>query len=325
MTEAIDFTGRRVSAPAGFEVVAYLDWHRRGYSFDLPAEDYHGINAFSSSSIEALKHSPLHYKAWREQPRKQTAAKTTGELIHLAILEPAKFEAAEHYWVEPDRERNAAGSRKKRTGEQEALLETMIRLGRLIVEQEDVDLARAIAQQVYRHKLAAELLPQCRPEVTLLWLDEETGAPCKARIDALCMQSRAGRGIVDLKSTADASHDEFARSAAGYNYHAQAAWYIHAHEVVFDSTPEFFAWLAVESGAPHGVAMYLAQSNAVLKGKEMAFDALRVYADAWIRNEWLGYSQLALPLILPQWALRTRAPDPAVMGGDVITVEAKEK
>jgi len=63
----------------------------------------------------------------------------------------------------------------------------------------------------------------------------------------------------------------------------------------------------------------------VLKGKEMAFDALRVYADAWIRNEWLGYSQLALPLILPQWALRTRAPDPAVMGGDVITVEAKEK
>lgn len=301
--QAADFTGKRVSPPAGNIIASYLPPGAvAGYSFDLPADDYHGIGAFNASAIPHLLRSPAHYKAWRAEPYKTTPAKALGELIHMAILEPARFDLADAYYVEPARAKGA-----KRTPDVLQQIAAAQQLGKLVVEQEDVDVARRVAAHAHRHPIAAELLAGARPEVTLLWYDPQSGAPCKARFDALVQQSRAGTGVLDVKSTADAAHDEFAKSAANYLYHAQAAWYLHAHEVVYDRTPDFYAWLAVESSVPHGVALYLAQADAVNAGRAIAFEALSIYADAWQRGDWPGYSQLAQPLQLPRWALRADA------------------
>ncbi len=66
---------------------------------NLPAKDYHAIDALSASSAKLLLKSPAHYWAEKENPRAPTAAMKNGTLTHTLFFEPDKFE--EEYAVMP--------------------------------------------------------------------------------------------------------------------------------------------------------------------------------------------------------------------------------
>ena len=124
------------------------------------------------------------------------------------------------------------------------------------------------------------------------------GIECRCRPDAV-----TERGvIVDLKTTRDASPEEFARSIAQYRYHVQAAFYSDGYRAAFGEAPRGFVFIAVETEAPYLVAVYVASEAMTQRGRidyQADLDTFR-----WCRdhNDWPGYSGHPLTIDLPKWA-----------------------
>jgi hypothetical protein len=135
----------------------------------------------------------------------------------------------------------------------------------------------------------------------LFWNDAQYGVPCKARFDAW----NPARILVDLKTTSDASPEEFAQSIANFHYHAQAALYCSAAEHLLDESPQAFVFIVVESEPPHGVACYRLPSEAILAGQHYVSKALARYADVLASGGvWSGYPETIETIQLPRYAMR---------------------
>ncbi len=153
------------------------------------------------------------------------------------------------------------------------------------------------------HPAARWLLEGSRREVSAFWVDGKYGVPCKARFDLL-----NHGGIGDVKTCADASPDAFVKSIGSFYYHLQAAFYFNAAEHALEGTPEFFAFIAVESEPPYEVACYQLDSASLLAGARLADIALARYKAAIDSGKWPGYVQTIEKISAPRWALRMAAP-----------------
>jgi exodeoxyribonuclease VIII len=260
----------------------------------LDVNIYRAYEAFHASGIPALLRSPSHYQAWRAAPSAPTMQMAFGTVVHALVLEPCKPVLIA---IAPDCERRSNAD-KARWAEFEANLN-----GRIPLKQDEFDRAQRVRDAVWANAGARLLLDGISAEVSLFWHDAQYRIPCKARLDAL----RTDLGVVDLKTTADAAHDAFARSVARYLYHAQAAHYWSAVEHVLDRSPAFFAWIAIETEPPFGSRCYEIATDALLCGRELADRAAAVYAKAVRDNRWRGYPETIESLRLPKWALRLDA------------------
>jgi exodeoxyribonuclease VIII len=110
--------------------------------------------------------------------------------------------------------------------------------------------------------------------------------------------------MTDIKTCQDASPEAFARSAASYLYHVQAAHYFSAAEHIRGETPRFWAFICVESEPPHSVACYVLPGAAVLAGTQLMSKALERYAAALAAGKWPGYPETIDTLPFPKWALK---------------------
>lgn len=269
---------------------------------DLPASVYHSIDAFSSSGIPYLLQSPGHYMEWRRQERHATPAKDRGELFHMGVLEPKRF--AEKIYLDdkpkPDGRTKQGKIDKAKIEEEHAVIRAA---GNFIVNREEFTVALNMMDAVNACSSALRLLEDTDRELTILWRDAELGISCKARIDA---RRRSDGGLVDLKTTADASGESFGRSAAKYFYHSQGALYCIASEVAYDKSPPFYAWIPVESAPPYGVRPCIMEQDAWLKGRHLVDQAMKAYAYGRLKN-WPTYPDEVQPLKFPQWALRSPA------------------
>jgi len=129
----------------------------------------------------------------------------------------------------------------------------------------------------------------------------------KARIDFL----RDDGGMVDIKTTIDASPEGFGRIIASFLYHVQGAHYWSGGEHVLGASPKFFAFIAAEKEPPYGVSTQVLQVDALRVGMAKADRALKKYAEAVATGRWTAYSDLIEPAQLPGWALRETAMAPS--------------
>lgn len=267
-----------------------------GLDLSMPAEQYHAQDAIGSGGVRALLKSAAHFRAYADAPPKDpTPAQAFGTLVHTLVLEPHAF--GDRYIVLPD---DIPDRRTKAGKEAWAALESH---GKTIITQDDRARAVACATSIVSHPAAALLLNDTVREVSVGWHDPDTGVPCKARFDAWRMAG--DRGIVDLKTAADASPDGFGRAAATHGYNVQAAHYMRGHEVATGEAPAFFAWIVVESEPPHAVACYQLPFDAYNIGLDLCRSAYRRHMDATQQGVWHAYSDLIQPLAFPAWALRT--------------------
>jgi hypothetical protein len=224
---------------------------------DLPAIDYHAREALSASGITKLLRSPAHYHIWRTTPRTQTAAMAFGTIVHALVLEPHR---APPVAIAPACERRSKADRATW-----AAFEANLN-GRVPLKQDEFDRAQRVRDAVWANGGARLLLDGIASEVSIFWHDHEFDIACKARLDAL----RTDLGVIDLKTTADAAPDAFARSVAHYAYHAQAAHYWRAVEHAQHASPPFFAWIAIETEPPFGSRCYVIETNALRLGRDLA-------------------------------------------------------
>lgn len=260
----------------------------------MPAEHYHSVPAMSSGGAKRMLRSPAHFLLQLTKTTEPTPQMQFGTVVHIGVLEPEKFERS--VVVAPDVNTRT----KERRAERDAF--AAAHPGAIVIDAETMARARACIAAVNAHPGAMRLLDAGERELSIFWRDGKYDVPCKARFDA-----RNRGGVIDLKTTIDASPEGFARQAANMLYHVQAAHYCSGAEHVLDASPAFFAFVCVESEAPHAVACYALPGNAIMAGAHLMNIALERYRDALASGKWDGYPDTVETLQLPRWALQFAA------------------
>lgn len=261
-----------------------------GVSYDMPAEQYHAIEALSATGSKKLLRSPAHYLLERKKPSKATDAMKVGTAVHLGVLEPHLFETG----VVEMPAFNARSSIER--AERDKWLAD--RPGVLALDADTLGQVHATVDAIRSHPGAQRLLAGGRAEVSLQWRDARYDVPCKSRVDLL----REDGGMVDVKTCEDASPEAFQRTIASYLYHLQAAFYMTGAEHLFHTTPPFFAFIAAEKQPPYGVACYVLDADAILVGQRHVETALRRYRECIDAGAFPAYSDLIETISVPKWA-----------------------
>lgn len=245
---------------------------------------YSAIPAVNWSTLRELARSPQHYRHRLSTPRADSPAMRLGRARHARILEPERYADEVAVWA-GERRGNAWLAFKEACAGREILT---------VSEAEEVE---AIATAVYAHPTAASLLTGGAAERVVTWTDAATGLDCKARLDYLRADA-----IVDLKTTKDASPRTFGRNAYTYGYHSQVAFYADGLGGETSTVPRRCYLIAVESEAPHAVAVYEVGEDALAVGRREYRRLLTQLAECRAADEWPGYGDGVSDLWLPDWA-----------------------
>ena len=260
--------------------------------YEMADKDYFDYPAASNSLLTQLKKSPAHLMEAIRNPAPPTPAMRLGSAFHVATLEPEKFEA---FW--------ARGSELKATTKEGKAAKAELSMQfspEKILKPADYDTVCSMRDAVLGHSVAGELLSGAKTEVVAKWTDDESGLPCKAKVDAL----PGDRGyLVDLKSTIDASPDHMAKAIHNFGYYRQAGHYLSAFE-----TRNQFYMVCCEKKAPFAVAVYLVSDAAVLLGQHEVQELLHKWSECinlyGLDGEWPAYDEIVHDICLPAWAQR---------------------
>tara|TARA_R110000824_G_scaffold7386_5_gene33174 strand:+ start:558 stop:1403 length:846 start_codon:yes stop_codon:yes gene_type:complete len=263
-----------------------------GISCGVPFDEYRAIPAVNQSLLKNFKHSAAMVRHRIDGGTISTPALEFGTAFHAAILEPEVF--AKEYAIAPVADKRTKVY-KEFAKENEG--RKVLSLG----ESENLGMMR---RRIMEHPEAVRLLAgEGENEATIVWNDFKTGITCKARADRLA-QVDNGLVVVDLKTTTSVATRDFSNDAAKYGYHLQAAWYLRGLAAISpDSSihaPRRFIIIAVEKSAPHCVAVYELDQNAITAGDLTVSRYLLEWERCTERDEWPapageGVETLALP------------------------------
>jgi exodeoxyribonuclease VIII len=257
---------------------------------DLSNEDYHARPEISKSSLDSIHRSVAHFEA---PFRKATAKMAFGTAFHALILEPEKFDKIYLQGTNVDR-RTKEG--KAAWAEQEAKAGT-----KTVLKFDEYEDLMRMKEQTEKHPRFGSYFESGEPETSIFW--EMQGVGCKCRPDWMI---NGGEYIIDLKTSNDASPDNFAKSIANFRYHVQDAWYTKGVQVATRKSPTF-VFLVVENVAPFSVAIYVLDGKSKDEGWMLADKDLRKYVEykeTFPADRYSGYSPDAVELSLPRWAFK---------------------
>src|SRR5688572_10037218 len=179
----------------------------------LPAHDYHRreLGVVSNTALKHVRRSLAHYKAWIDGTGvdKDTPAKTFGRAFHCALLEPEKFRQT--YVGMPKFGDLRKSENKAAKTEWEAAHADAEPLA-----FDDMLTLIGMSDSVRAHPLASQMIRDGEAELTLSWKDADSGLQCKSRLDYYVRDLAM---IADVKTTEDASEEQFEKDVAKYGYH----------------------------------------------------------------------------------------------------------
>ena len=236
-----------------------------GIYFGMAEAAYHAVPALSASGIKNLMISPMDYWARSHmnpdyQPE-ETDALGLGKAYDCRIVEgraafyrlyaPA-LDSDDHQsalrTMDDIRQAITAAGGKPKGATKAALIDQLATLDpgaqvwdRLVEQHAGLHDGKTLLapKLIRRIEIAAAMIEKhpelCKaftggyPQVSIFWVDEETGVPMKSRLDYLKV-----RAIIDLKTVGNAQGKPFDRAVyyamASYKYHVQAGVYLEAVE-----------------------------------------------------------------------------------------------
>ena len=254
------------------------------YVEDMDPDVYHSQPEISKSGLDMIAKAPRLYH-WHHldpdgEPFKQTPAMELGEYVHVATLEPDRWQS--DYVAAPRFDRRtkagkAEAERYARMAEDE---------GKVLVPHDMYEHANRSADAVREHPHAGDLLMlPGRAEVSMFAENEETGVGIRGRADYILTESSS---IVDLKTTRDASARRFFYSVRDYRYDVQAAFYLDLLKHFRKEVGTFY-WVAVEPRPPYMVSLFWAGPDMIIAGREKYSRDLLTYKGCLEANKWPGY------------------------------------
>jgi hypothetical protein len=175
--------------------------------------------------------------------------------------------------------------------------------GKIPLAKAEIQKAQRMAGNVFGNPLAAKLLAEGTPEVSIYWHDDQTGVRCRARPDYL--PDRPGRMIcVDYKTAKSANPLAFERAAADYGYHQQAAWYLDALREAEIDDDAAFLFIVQEKVAPYLMSLVQLDPEAIELGRRQNRRALETFAKCRDEKVWPGYGDGIHTAHLPAYAVK---------------------
>jgi len=255
-----------------------------GIYYDLSNAEYQDVPAVSRSFLWRAHSQSFHHAV--HGAYKSSPAFDFGTATHFAVLQPDEFEA-----------RVKRGPADRRGNKWKDAQEE----GRLLMVSGEYDDVLRIRDTVHTNRVVHDLLTKGRPvaEASCFWVDERTGERCKVRPDLA-----TDDGLIDLKTTVDASPAAFAAACAKYGYHMQDAFYRHGWEQAGGGKADRFFFVAVEKSPPYASAVYELDDIAKMVGAKIWRETLNAYAEHKAEGTFPSYGEDVQLLGLPDWAVR---------------------
>jgi hypothetical protein len=266
---------------------------------DMTSADYRAFDAINQSSLKKWIElgmeagNPAKYRAAMAAERAPSDAMVLGSVVDCLAITPARFSA--EFVVVPE-ESPARPSERSRNAKKPspATLEAIAfwdkfdaeAAGKQIVKAEMLEQAWAMLAALKANPDIASIFSTTGKRVAIA---EMHGVRCKAEFDLF---SEKSGWLFDLKTCGDASNTErgFGSAIANFGYDLQAAFYLDM-AAACGSPKEGFAWVAVESSAPHfvNVITMTADDVRIHSARERYLAALTSLVAHKSQNNWPGY------------------------------------
>jgi hypothetical protein len=180
--------------------------------------------------------------------------------------------------------------------------------GKTPISKSDYERATEMAAVVWTHPLAGEILGAKGEAESSLYVDDpQTGIRLRARPDWMTPDYDPDRlWIADYKTTVTARPEDFARKAADYGYHMQAAWYVTVARLLGLCDDPVFVFIAQEKEAPYLVSVVEFDAEAIAEGHRLNRQAIDLFKRCTDTGEWPGYDDGITPISLPPWAFKSK-------------------
>ena len=254
----------------------------------MTPDEYSALPGVNFSTLKYMDKSPAHYLYALKNPKADTAAMRLGRAVHMAILEPERFELeAARY----------DGDRRGKAWTEFQAAHEGLEILRADEYDECLSMSRAVRGNPSANLLLTNLIDT---EAPIQWTHQglEGAIACKGRLDGVSIVD--GRTIVDIKTTRDASLEGFCRLSFAARYHAQAAMYCDGYGDSGNGRPHY-SIIAVESEPPYDVVVYRLPQTVIDAGRELYWLWLDRLQQCQRRGEWPGYARGEVELQLPRW------------------------
>ncbi len=297
-------------------------------------EDLKHLPKIRASSIGDFLESPAHYESFHVlREREATAAMEMGTAIHMAVLEPEKFDATYvEDLVQAENHLKTADDIKavlkelglKISGTKPELIERLTESGdeRVALLYDNLRAAHISGREVLSVKeMKACLRIRQRisedPEMNYLlsgggaerlgWvLHQNTQQIISFRIDYFRPFEKNWNGFggvaIDVKKFRDIEPRKFERAVANSRVHVQGAIYVDALNAL-TGYRNMYQWIAVNDQAPYLCAAYKANDAMLEVGQQLYVKALEGIQYCRDYNNWPGYTTGITEIGLPAWAM----------------------
>ena len=253
--------------------------------------EYREHEGVSSTDLKHIVKSPAHFRYWKDNPQEDTPALLFGRAVHKYVLEKEDF--FKEFAVAPIFDR--------RTKEGKAAWDNFQSesIGKDVITQEDFEKIKAMYDALYSTPYVAKLLSGSK-ELSFFKEDEITGTTIKCRPDCLTDIGDTHL-LIDYKSCADATSEQFMKDAIKLMYDLQLAFYKDIldkergceHTVIF---------IAQEKTAPYLVNVFEANEYFIKSGRDMYRTYLDIYAECEKSGNWYGLVNGGINTLgLPNW------------------------
>lgn len=262
--------------------------HLDGIVLDLPEAEYHERPELSSTQARQLLDVPARYKYRLEHPQEHKDAFDLGTAVHAAVLGTG----AETTVLDFDSYRTKAAQQAR---------DEAYTAGQTPILAKDYAPIAEMREAVLGHPVARALFEQDGyAEASSFATDPETGIRTRARFDYL-PATKGSPTAVDLKTTGkSASPDSFRQTVAAFGYHIQQAHYLDTYEWVTGDRLDF-AFVVVETAAPHLVAVHTLDDHFRDIGRDEAARARTLLAECRQSGNWPGYADEITTIEPPMW------------------------
>jgi hypothetical protein len=272
--------------------------------FDLPANEYHAVEACSASLLENLKKDCPAVARYSEF--EETTAMEKGTATHLAVLEPSKFDSEVIRVDCSNRSTNIYKDAVKANP------------SALVLPKKDYEEVLAMRSGIQQSRTARWLLANSIGlEVSFFWEIEEwtdgdgvahfleNPIKCKARADGVSIIENERTGIIwDLKTTANANPEFFKKTCHNLGYHRKACWYLEAARRYRPDLDWRFVWVALRNKAPHLVSCYEVDASWLDFAANQLLKPIQTYELCSRTGDWFGYGDEIIVAHPENWVLR---------------------
>jgi hypothetical protein len=268
---------------------------------------YHAQTHFIGASGLKLINKKSVYHFFNQAPQKSTPNLLFGSAYHTLVLEPENFHAEYYCLDDAEKVLEIGGGNPRATKvykEWRAEVE-QANAGKTCLSTDEWTKLHDMHSALFADPAIGKLLSNGAAE-TSHYVDF-AGPLVKVRPDYL-----KAKAIIDLKTCEDASPDGFARAAANYGYHLQAALYCDVLEHVTE-VERLFVFVAQEKEYPYAAAIYKPTDGFLAQGRyeyQLAMDKYTAALETGIRPGYEAFGPAeangVIELDLPAYAYKEK-------------------